>query len=236
MPILDCFSRAYVINLPQRGDRRKETRAMFERVGLEGWRDRVEFFPAVKPDSPGGFPNIGSRGCFLSHLGILKRVQAEGAGDVLIMEDDLEIADDFVRQGDVIREILRREPWGFAYFGHQLESFEDGAEEPLRPFTGPIRTTHFLAIRGDVVPRVVDCLEAILQRPPGSPDGGPMHVDGAYSWFRNLNPDVLTLVAAPNLGFQRSSASDITTAWFDRIPGLRSAAEAGRWVKRRVRR
>jgi hypothetical protein len=49
-----------------------------------------------------------------------------------------------------------------------------------------------------------------------------MHVDGAYSMFRARRPDVVTLVASPSLGGQRSSRSDITAnRWYDRQPGLR---------------
>ena len=87
------------------------------------------------------------------------------------------------------------------------------------------------------VDRLLRFLEELQQRPPGHPDGGPMHLDGAYSTFRAQNPDVVTLIASPNLGWQRSSRSDIyPNAWFDRVPGFRQLAGAARtsktWLKR----
>jgi len=39
-----------------------------------GWR--AEFFPAVRPETAQGFPWIGARGCFLSHLAVLKSALA----------------------------------------------------------------------------------------------------------------------------------------------------------------
>lgn len=38
-----------------------------------------------------------------------------------------------------------------------------------------------------------------------------MHVDGAYSWFRKDHPFLRTLLADPELGYQRPSRSDIFT-------------------------
>ena len=64
--------------------------------------------------------------------------------------------------------------------------------------------------------RPVLFMEELQQRPPGHPDGGPMHIDGAYSTFRVQNPDVVTLIASPNLGWQRSSRSDVTPNWWAR--------------------
>jgi hypothetical protein len=63
-----------------------------------------------------------------------------------------------------------------------------------------------------------------------------MHLDGAYSTFRAQNPDVVTLITSPNLGWQRSSPSDITPNWWDRVPGLRQLAGAARTSKIRLKR
>ena len=87
-----------------------------------------------------------------------------------------------------------------------------------------------------MLPRLVDFLETVLRRPPGHPDGGPMHVDGAYCTFRNQNPEVITLVAHPNLGWQRRSRGDITPRWFDRVPVLRTLIDLARAIPGRARR
>lgn len=74
-------------------------------------------------------------------------------------------------------------------------------------------------------------LEKLQQRPPGHPDGGPMQIDGAYTTFRLQNPDVVTLIASPNLGLQQSSRSDITTKWFDQLPIVKQLATTVRTAK-----
>lgn len=236
MRITDYFARTSIINLPNRSDRRRQMKRMLERVGLALKPGSVEFFAGVRPDSAGEFESIGARGCFLSHLGLLKKAQAEGARNILIMEDDLEIDPKFASLTDSLVAILKREHWGFVYFGHVLADLPPSPTgEPLVPFDGPIQTTHFLGVNGTILPRLIESLETMLERPAGHPDGGPMHVDGAYSTFRRQNPDVLTLVAQPNLGSQRSSRSDINTHWFDLAPGLSTLTGLARSMKLKPR-
>jgi hypothetical protein len=65
-----------------------------------------------------------------------------------------------------------------------------------------------------------------------------MHVDGAYTVFRELNPAHATFVAFPALGRQRSSRSDISPAGgiFDRWAIMRSVGASLRrgynWLQR----
>lgn len=232
MRITDYFARTLIVNLPKRSDRRRQMKRMLKRAGLPLNPGSVEFFVGIRPDSAGDFESVGARGCFLSHLGLLKKAQAEGAPNVLIMEDDLEIDPAFSSLTPTLVSILEREHWGFVYFGHVLKGGPAASTgEPLVPYNGPIQTAHFVGVNGTILPRLIAALETILSRPPGHPDGGPMHVDGAYSTFRGQNPDVLTLVAQPNLGRQRSSKSDIKTQWFDGTPGLSLLSGLARSMK-----
>lgn len=238
MRITEYLPKAYVVNLKSRTDRRRGMDRMLKRLGLStngGW---VEYFPAVKVDSADGFPNAGARGCFLSHLEIHKTALAEGLPNVVVMEDDLEIEPAFLeKSAEIVEALEQHKDWGFAYFGHILDDDpRHDPASPLRAETGPIQNLHFYAVNGPVLPRVICYLEEVLKRPPGHPDGGPMHVDGALNMFRAQNPDVLTLVAQPNLGYQRSSRSDITGRWFDQVPGLRGLAQVARSWKTRARR
>jgi len=234
MHITEYFPKAYVVNLKSRPDRRREMDRMLKRVSLSANGGWVEYFPAVKVDSAEGFPNTGARGCFLSHLGVLKKARDAGLPNVVVMEDDLEIDSSFMDRSAALVDALReRDNWGIAYLGHALE--DDPSHDPtvpLRAETGAIGLTHFYAVNGSAIPRLIDYFESVLKRPPGHPDGGPMHCDGAYTMFRARNPDVLTLVAQPNLGRQRSSKSDIHTQWFDRLPGVGGLARVARSVKR----
>lgn len=236
MRIMDYFDRAYIINLPSRIDRRRQMERMLKRVGLPPEPGKVEFFPGNRPDSAGEFPSIGARGCFLSHMGVLKKAEAEGLSRVLIMEDDLEIDPGFANDPAPVLEALRAVDWGLVYLGHLIKDEPDrGSSSPLRRYEEPITTAHFYAVDGSLLPRLVGFFEAVLGRPASHPDGGPMFPDGALNTFRHQNPAVATLVAWPNLGWQRSSRSDITTSWFDQMPGLGAMADLARAIRGRSR-
>lgn len=154
----------------------------------------------------------------------------------MIVEDDLEISAKFKTDQAVIVEQLCQQDWDFVYFGH-VEEVEQKSPVALVPFSEGVMTAHFYAVNGKIFDRLLGFLEELQQRPPGHPDGGPMHLDGAYSTFRAQNPDVVTLIASPNLGWQRSSRSDIhPNPWFDRVPGFRQLAGAARTSKTRLKR
>jgi hypothetical protein len=235
MSLSDYFPVCSVINLPERTDRRREVEKQLARIQAPaGW---AQFFPAIRPTELAGFPSFGAHGCFLSHLGVLKRAAELGAPSVLILEDDLEFEPWLLEEQARIVETLRGRDWDFAYLGHVLPDADAAPVPGAAPFrveTGTITTTHFVAINGKRISEVIRFLETVLSRPPGHPDGGPMHVDGAYSTFRFQNPDVVTLVATPSLGGQMSSRSDVTPNWKDRIPVLRALAAAARSLRRRM--
>jgi glycosyl transferase family 25 len=230
---LDYFDRAFVVNLPTRLDRRREMEAELVRVGWNG-RENLEFFPACRFNEADGWPSLGARGCFMSHLSILKRAQRERMSSVLIMEDDLTISPLFRElEADIVAR-LAQDDWGIAYIGHSDPIVPDPTP-PMTVFTGELYMAHFYGVRGEHIGRLVEFLEQILTRPPGDPRGGLMHVDGAIHTYRTQNPDAVTLVAVPNLGSQRSSRSDITQGWYDKLPLLRGAAGAYRKAKRLIR-
>jgi hypothetical protein len=225
------FDRVFVINLPERTDRRRAIVRELERAGLPLEPGRVEIFPAIRPDGPAGFPSLGARGCFLSHRACLARARDEGARNVLVVEDDLVISPRVLADGERIAAELSSRPWDFAYLGHVLEVEKEG---PLtfQPFAGDIVTAHFVAFNGPLLFPLVGFLDALLARAPGDPEGGPMHVDGAYGFYRFRNPAAINLVAVPNLGWQRASRSDIAGGkWWDDVPGLSQLAGLARSVK-----
>ena len=222
--LLDVFQHIYVINLPVRRDRRRDMGRELSRIGIAPEDERVTFFPGVRPDDEAGFPTIGARGCFLSHLDVLKDAHRHGFERFLVAEDDLSFVKDFDnRVGEVVRVLRTRDDWDMFYGGYRTEFYlRDRGGMPLVPLpaTAAVVTAHMLGLRGDVAAKLISFLETVLSRPAGHPDGGPMHVDGAYSTFRAQSPDIVTLAAVPALGFQRSSRSDISPEWYDRTPVL----------------
>lgn len=236
--ITDYFQGVYVVNLPERTDRRKFIVKELESVGIPLTPDKVEIFPAIRPNEAGGFSSIGARGCFSSHVAILKQAKKLGLTNILILEDDLEISPKFRTDQAKIIEQLCQQDWDFAYFGH-VEEVGEKSPVALVPFSDAMMTTHFYAVNGKIFDSLLEFLEALQHRPAGHPDCGPMHLDGAYSTFRAQNPDVIALIASPNLGWQRSSRSDIyPNPWFDRLPGIKQLAGAARtgkaWLKDRL--
>jgi hypothetical protein len=229
MLINDYFERCYVINLPSRTDRRRAMVRELDKVGMSLRPGKVEIMPGIRPTAAPGWPGIGACGCFLAHLAVLQRARQQGLANVLVMEDDLTIDESFPSLQERLVEQLEEVDWGFVYFGHRLGLKADGF--PLHPWSEPVVTTHFYGIHGRVFDRLIDYLEQVRARPAGHSLGGPMHVDGAYTMFRAQNLDVLTLVAVPSVGWQRSSGSDVTTAWFDRVPGLTQLASLARAAK-----
>src|SRR5882762_10090022 len=95
-----------------------------------------------------------------------------------------------------------------------------------------IQTAHFMLINRNSIATIANGLQAILARPAGHPDGGAMHVDGAYSTIRAQDPKLRTYSYSPPLGYQRSSRSDIAnTRLFDRSPALQKPIQMLRKLK-----
>ncbi|WP_260703651.1 glycosyltransferase family 25 protein [Edaphobacter flagellatus] len=226
----DYFERVQVINLVERRDRRRDMEAQLKKFNLT-----AEFFPAVKPAEVGDWPSLGARGCFLSHYNILKQALDAGARNVLILEDDLDFSPHLPEVTDELLRQIEGGNWGFLYLGHVEPQAASGVGLQLVPWTGPLMTTHFLAVNQSVLERVVFFMEQVLSRPDGHPLGGPQHVDGAYSMFRAQNPDIKTLLAAPPLGWQRSSRSDVSVSRYESIPVVRDLLGAARRIKRALK-
>lgn len=216
--MFEAVGHVAIINLATRTDRRREMQAQLDAVGSRNHT----WFEAIRPESADGFDSVGARGCFLSHLSILKSVA--GKSSVVILEDDLDFtpgaADRFREALISLGEIPN---WGMFYGSHFCDV--DASASPFVEVSSaePLITSAFIAVNGPTIPGLVRYLEAILSRPPGHPDGGPMHVDGAYWRFRQ-ETGCRTFAAAPQLGWQRPSRTDIhALSWYDKTPIVRDA-------------
>lgn len=218
--------KVYIINLESRPDRRREMLAELARIDLQEGNPLVSFFKAVKPDAPGTFPSIGARGCFLSHLGILQTARADGHRAILILEDDAALTPECREGLAAVLAELETTDWALAYLGHRIAPEKMPGPDLARtthwhelpPGTG-IETTHAMVIHQRAFDPLVQYLEQMMARPAGDPKGGPMHVDGAYSWFRREHPDLLTLITPQQYVLQRASKSDIAPpSWKDKLP------------------
>jgi glycosyl transferase family 25 len=209
--MFDRFDAIRIVNLPHRKDRLREMTGELTKVGLAG-HPKVEFFPAHRYTEAGRFYSPGARGCFSSHLAILREAAANGQS-VLILEDDC----DFVDPSSC------RIPaeWDVFYGGYLAMSLPDD------PAQSDIVGAHCMGFSVRALERLVPWLEAAW----ASDDPAP--IDGEYVRFRRGNPDIVTVFAEPQVAVQRPSRTDIgQQRLFDRLPGLREVAGLARKTKR----
>jgi glycosyl transferase, family 25 len=235
------FDAVYVINLPERTDRRRELEYELNHVGLQGDDPRLVWIRAVRPADAGEFSSIGARGCFESHLTCLRNALEYGHGRILILEDDASFPQHRIEALRVVLMKLKSLNWAIWYGGGRMHGdlpapISDADIVPIDHTVG-VETTHCIALQGDAIRSVFTFFELILTRPSGHAEAGPMHVDGAYSTWRILNPHAVTLIAAPPVCLQRSSRSDIAMSrWYDSTPLIRTGIAALRRMRNRMNR
>jgi hypothetical protein len=235
--LLSVTGELVAINLPSREDRLNEFGEQLRRVGLSYKHPQVRLFAAVRPEEPAGFPTLGARGCFLSHLIVLRNAVASTKKCVLICEDDLDFTSGIMHRIGSLSDELQRHDWSIFYGGYEgnLDGCAVGDQMVEVNPNASLMCSHFYAVRGPALEELVAYLEAILLRSPGDPAGGPMHYDGALSRFRADFPNFVTLAASPPLGHQRSSRTDIhINRWFDRLPIARDGVNALRRMRNKI--
>ena len=171
----------------------------------------------------------------MSHLAVLRLAVADRLARVLILEDDLNFSDDFLERAPAALARAASADCAIFYGGYELEALPPTSAATVEiPPDRIVRTTHFVGFDAAAAAAAVSYLEQMLRRPPGDPRGGPMHVDGAYSWLRRAQPGLRTWAATPPLGYQRASRTDIhALGWFDRTPLVRDAVAALRRARNR---
>ncbi len=236
-PLLPLIDAIYVINLEHRADRRIEMAQQLSRIGLDYDHPKVRLFPAMRPESPGEFPNIGSRGCFLSHLNILKDARAQGFDCIFILEDDADFTTQLCNISKTDAALIKETTWDMFHLGNAY-SFDGNTDDDYGVFTSviksaPLKLTHAIIFKKAAITDLIPYFEAIIARKFGDPLGGPMHVDGAYSWFRNAHPNITAMVTKKIWVVQRSSKTDIhDTGWKEHIPFVNLARRIKNKLKR----
>ena len=232
MNVIDYFDRARIINIASRKDRRLETEEEFARNGFHIDDEKVGFFKAVTPTEGEGFPSVGVRGCFLSHLGVLEEAMRLDLKNILILEDDIQFSRRISQYGKQAIESLEGMDWDIIYFGHPVET--DSSMPSWKVVDQPIHLAHFYAVNGKCFGTLRDFLLQILERPPGHPDGGPMHYDAALNTLIHQNNAIRAYYFTANLGYQRPSRTDLhELSFFDRVSVLRPVIGMLRKLKAR---
>ncbi len=208
MKIVDFFDRIYVINLPYRKDRLNSVTKELGRAGINFCPGKVEVFSAIRPEEPAGFPDIGWRGCFLSHLGVIKQAKKDNLNNVLIMEDDLLISRRFIKNQVKLVDDLRSREWGVVYFGHLIQGLRN---QPVQLVSYPekIIGNHCYAVNGSLFDRLIEYLEDYAAQVARQRPQVDIGVDSVISLFRKQNKDIVTLIASPAICVQSDSTSDL---------------------------
>ena len=105
----DYFDKIYCISLDKRSDRREEAKTQFEKIGL---LEYVEFHIVKK------HPYDSEEGIYESHMACIKNGLLAGAGNIVILEDDI-LFDGFSPEGlkqciDFMRD---NSDWKAFFFG-----------------------------------------------------------------------------------------------------------------------
>lgn len=232
MGLWEIFDQVYLINLPERKDRLRDSKSELESMGFD-YKNSNSFtlFSAIKPAEKAGFPSRGAQGCFRSHLGVLKDAIDKKYDCILVLEDDLEFLASSNKVLDDYAMSIKKEEWDVLYVGH-FRKAPDTINKlyEIEPVQG-LRCSQAIAYRLSALTQLVPFLELMLTRPVGHPDGGPMDVDGAFSTFRKNNPHIRTLLANPSLIGQRSSSSDIAEKEFEKYYFIRFVLDQIRYLK-----
>jgi glycosyl transferase family 25 len=233
--IIEYFDRAYVINLQDRIDRRRQAEREFFGIGIDIPNQKVKFFTATRPTEKGAFPSVGIRGNFTSHKEVLKLANDDRLRNVLVFEDDISFRSVDPQLVEKIATQLEHEEWDVVYFGY-LSPSDDGLTGPLMDWPSDLMGAHFYAVNGRFIPTMLEYMLKCELLPPGHPYGGPITADGAYNHVRYVIPNIRVLISVPNLAHQRSSRTDLhPTGLFDKIVPLRPLLQWARAVKHKFR-
>jgi len=230
--LLSMFDQVFIINLASRTDRKREVEHQLSRLGLGFDHPQVTLFKASRPEDKGEFQTVGTRGCYESHLGVIRAALGGSGERFLVLEDDMDLSPDFETRLPGLAENTQLRGWDI-FYGFSPEA----GGPPVAEFAPDkaIECLHFFGFSRAVAEQAEPYLAAIYSRPDGDPRGGAMHVDGAWSWFRRGHPQFRTIGISPALAEQRPSRTDIHDLnWYDRIPLLQPVLNALRRLKRQM--
>lgn len=227
--LLERFEDKYIISLASRQDRRRRVGSEFARLGIDMQAAGIAWFDGLRFDEAADFPNIGVRGCFNSHLALLRQCAVNGR-PMLIMEDDIQFNNAAGKAWE--DTLVAGNDWDIFYFGYTTPA-QLMSQQTIVAFSGSTIGGHFYGIQPGFAATMVEFMEACLTRPAGHPLGGPMYRDGAFNHYRQMDGSVRTLLPNPTLAIQFSSRSDLARDHrvYDRLPFLQPIANLARRVK-----
>jgi len=222
MQLIDYIDRLYIINLPERIDRYEALKRELLTLGIDIAGERVRIPQAPRPQDKNDFFSRGVYGNFLSHLGILEEALQDNLETVWVLEDDAIFSHRLRKKffQDEISKQLATTNWDLCYIGHSLKKQELAAyPKGLVESSLSFIWAHCYIVNRSVLEKLVKYLQITLENPVGDPYGGKMYIDGAFTLFRQLHPEVITLISNPCLSIQKGSPSNLAVGrnWYDHL-------------------
>ncbi len=196
MNLEETFGASFFLNLTRRQDRRFAVMDELDAAGIS-----AERFPAVDGKRlgwAGGFGNAGYHALAITNRVVLRQASLRGASAVLMFEDDVVLHPRFQ---ELVAQIELPEDWEMFFFGCKHVCPPD----PAGP--GLVRAAkafdwHAVAFRERAYLKV----RRALARLPGSRPGLPSNDQRVAE----LQKEMPTYAAWPNLAWQRVNKSDLT--------------------------
>jgi GR25 family glycosyltransferase involved in LPS biosynthesis len=198
------YIKAYGICLRERPDREASLRCEIARLQLP-----YEIMVNDRPATRGPFTSTGERGCYESHLRVLRKALSDNVDAAIICEDDLWVSRS---SRSVLNDVLTLIPnlnWTTMYLGyprHFLPSTTAtlvSVAPHLRLLEGwEVLCSHFYAVRSHTIPELILELEWRLRAEKC------ISVDGVLNEFRR-DRELRPLVVVPSIGRQMPSYSSI---------------------------
>ena len=125
MGLNDICDKIYVISLPHRYDRREHAIQQAEKFRFE-----FEFFDAIDGDEILNFTNLrnGENGLLLTYDKLIQKIDKEGHGSVIILEDDFEFVEDLRDRLEEIDAVP--DDWNLIYLGMNRDKLGAGFIKP----------------------------------------------------------------------------------------------------------
>ena len=174
----------------------------------------------------------GVYGSFLSHLEILEAAYNDGLESVWTIEDDAIFSKRFRLQQEQVARYLRENEWDICFIGHSGGKEIPNSPTGLLRYSGPFIWAHSYAVHRRIMPRLIEFVRGSSEREEGHPEGGKIYIDAAYFFFRQFNPEVVSIVSSPCLSVQKGCQSSLNARKiYDRVFGIRSLATLARAIR-----
>lgn len=191
MSLNNFFDHVYCINLDKRTDKWQACQEEFARIGLTN----VERFSAVDGKKVDVESNLlpGEIGIIMSSIAVLTDAKEKGYEKILILEDDVQFSDTFVRDWNQWSQEIP-EDWEMLYLGGNLVGWQPNRISSHVHVGTNIFAIHALGLRSSVFDSMISAID--MNTP----------VDVTYGHqSRNFN----SYLMVPRMAWQRPGRSDI---------------------------